>query len=251
MKGIEKTTVIVSVISGVCVLLAAVIGLFNPIATKLADRILSVPTETPTITPLPTATPTFTATPRPTATPPPTSTPVPTRIPTLSPPPLGNGVQFILANNDTVAHSFYLDGFFATNISSGAVLVFDAPGGTHQLEDCPLGENPIANPTDCDSERYGLNQNPFDWTIGGDAKVGPKVSLILMNDVSSAQTIYIDGTLVSKLEPNSYYIKDIVPGVHSIQNCSGDIAPGQSGAQCNDPQNQDWERATEIWKIAG
>jgi hypothetical protein len=236
MKGIEKTTVIVTVISGLFVLLAAIIGLFNPIATKLADRILSVPTATATLTPLPTATATFTVTP------PPTSTSVPTRIPTLSPP-QGNAVQFILANNDTAAHSFFLDGFFATDISSGAVLVFAAPGGTHQLEDCPHNENPIANPTDCDSERYDLNENPFDWTITGDAKPNPKVTLVLMNISPNAQTIYVDGTLARAVAANQYYLLDESPGKHTVQNCSGD------STSCSDTFDADWEAAVEFWKV--
>lgn len=248
MKGIEKTTVIVALVSGIFVLLAAIVGLFNPIAARLADRFLSVPTATAlptatmTLTPLPSATATSTLTPVPSA------TPVPTRIPTLFTP-QGNAIQFILANNDTVAHSFYLDGFFATDISSGAVLIFAAPGGTHQLEACPQDENPVANPKDCSSERYDLTENPFDWTITGDAQPDPQVTLVLMNVSSDAQTIYVDGALARALQPNQSYIMNVSPGKHSVQNCSGDIPPGQVDASCNDPDNQDWQAAVEFWKV--
>lgn len=253
MKGNDKTTIIVAMIGGACAIVAALIGLFNPVVTKLADRVLTAPT----ITTVPTATATFplpvatsTAPPAASSTPvsrPPSTNPA-TRLPTYSAP-QGAAIHFILANNDIQSDAFFIDGAFVTNIASGQVLVFDVTPGTHHLEYCPVDENPVANSDDCDSKSYAVTENPFDWTLGNEAKAVQKVTLVLMNVSNTPTDIYMDGTMEDALDANQFYILTAPRGTRKFQNCPTGVTPDQAGSTCTDAVDQDLQAAVEFWKV--
>lgn len=236
MKTTEKTPLLVAAIGGVCALAAAVIGLFNPVVTKLAERALDRPT--------PTAIYTAAATPFPSA----TATALPTPLPTFAVP-HDAAILLILANNNLEDRAFFIDAAFVTQIASGAVLVFNVPPGTHQLEDCAVNKNPIAYPDDCGSQRYDLQDNPFDWTLGEGAANEKQVTLVLSNSASTPTDIYFDGKLAHSLEAHQYFILNTTPGKHMFQNCPSGETPDAQDSMCADAAQQDLRNAVEIWKV--
>ncbi|MBI4672253.1 MAG: hypothetical protein HY741_11390 [Chloroflexi bacterium] len=129
------------------------------------------------------------------------------------------------------------------------MLVFGAPRGTHQLEDCASGKNPIADPEECGSQRYELREDPFDWTLGEGATVKTRVTLVLSNIATTPTDIYLDGKLARSLEPHTYYIMDAAPGARTFQNCPGGVTPEQQDSDCAEPIIQELRAAVEIWKV--
>jgi hypothetical protein len=246
----EKAVIIAALIGGLCTCTATVVASYSPVAGKLLDRFLGAATPlTPIVvslaTPIPTPVVQSSATPIPT---PVVASPA-TRIPT--PVAAATGipqVTFILVDN-YADEDFFIDSKFTTAIDGGEYLVFQIPPGNHQLSDCPRGKNPQDQPQECTTKLVSVEQDPFNWEIGGEITPTADASFILINNSHNDLDFFVDDQLTRSVDSGKYVVLPITRGTHKLQSCPRNLNPADNPDQCGVPEEKDIETASFLWPM--
>jgi hypothetical protein len=229
MLSNERATVIAAAIGGICIFLAAVIGLFTPVISRLSERILS-----PTETPLPTAT--WTPSPSPTPLVPPTETPNPS-------------VVFLVYNNFENPQDLYVDGQLEAAVDSGSYATFRTQRGSHLLTSCARGKNPQVNPESCIGRTFVVQEDPFFWEMTGN-KIPEGDATLIVRDISSIDVdFFIDDKLTTSVDRGTYIVLKVPVGVRSFQACPRGLNPQANPKNCGLVSRYDLENAIQSWTI--
>lgn len=224
-----KASVIAAAIGGICIFLAAVIGLFTPVVSRLSERLLA-PTETPL--------PTNTWTPAPTWTPevPPTETASPS-------------VVFLVYNNFENHQDLYVDGQLEAAVDSGSYATFRTLRGSHLLTSCARGKNPQVNPESCIGRTYVIQEDPFFWEMTGN-KTPQGDATFIVRDISAVDVdFFIDDKLTTSVDRATYVVLKVPVGVRTFQACPRGLNPVANPTNCGPLSRFDVENAIQSWTI--
>ncbi len=228
----ERATIIAAAIGGICLFLAAVIGLFTPVVTRLSERMLA-----PTETPLPTAPPP----------PSPAATSTPIAPPTETPNP---NIVIVVYNNFENDQDLYVDGDLKAAVDSGSYATATVTRGSHVLTNCARGKNPQVNPENCVGRTYTVDQDPFFWELPGNVTPTQANALFLIRNISSIDIdFFIDGKLSASVDRNRYVELNVLVGVHNFQACPRGMNPLADSASCGTLSRFDIENAVQSWTI--
>jgi hypothetical protein len=226
MLSNERATVIAAAIGGVCICLAAVIGLFSPLTTRLMDRFLLTATPLPSPTSPPTNTPEI----------PPTETPNPSLV-------------FIVYNNFEQDQDLYVDGKLEAAVDTGGYSTFRTLRGSHILTTCARGKNPTVNPDSCLGRTFVVQEDPFFWEIPGNQAAVGDATLLVRNISSIDIDFFVDGKLTTLVDRARYVVLAVPSGVHELQACPRGNNPIANPDICGPPSQFATEDAIQSWTI--
>lgn len=233
MLSNERATIIAAAIGGICVFLAALIGLFTPVVSRVTERFLVTPTETP----LPTATATLT----------PTETPTPLTPPTETPNP---SIVFLVFNNFETDQDLYVDGKLEAAVDSGSYATTRVLRGSHILTNCARGKNPQVNPESCLARTYVVQDDPFFWELTGNTPPPNKQVIFLIRNISSLDIdFFVDGAYTRSVNRATYHELSLTQGQHSFQACPRGFNPVANPNNCGPLSRFDLETAVQSWTI--
>ncbi len=239
MSSNERATIIAAAIGGICVFLAALIGLFTPVVTRISERFLAPPTDAPI--------PTSVTTLAPPAALAPTATRVPPTSPAETPEPI---LVFVVYNNFEADQDLYIDGKLEAAVDMGSYATTRVTRGSHILTSCARGKNPQVNPESCLARTYTILDNPFFWELSGNTPPQNGKVIFLLRNISSMDIdFFVDGAFMTTLDRARYAELMLEPGVHSLQACPHTYTPTANPDNCGPLNRFDIQTAVYAWTI--